>query len=76
LQLEIDDVEAEMLKDILDCWLDGYGEATTDVEQDPMWQEPEQMLEAVTSIGDDHDIVAKLRGKVREATFSGKGRPV
>ena len=60
-QVVLTDLDIEILKDILDAWLDGYSPATEQVQDDRSFDEPEEMLEAVGGMIDMHDSIVNIR---------------
>jgi hypothetical protein len=48
--LELSERQAEILKDVLDLWIEGYEAATNDVINDRSLDSAEEMLEAVDGI--------------------------
>jgi galactokinase/mevalonate kinase-like predicted kinase len=57
---------AEVLKDILDMWLDGTEAATNDVVMDRTHESVEEMLEAFDGMTELHADVRSLREALRE----------
>jgi hypothetical protein len=61
LHIELSERQAEVLKNMLDSWLDGYEEATNEVMQDPSLTGPTEMLDAMDSIRQEFKDVVDIR---------------
>jgi hypothetical protein len=62
LDLHLSDDQASALSDVLDAWLDGYEEATKQVEEDRTFETPEEYLRAMSGMHEGFDLISSIRG--------------
>lgn len=70
MTIEMTERQAEYLTDILDMWIEGYEESikqVQDVEQAPMFDQPEDLLRAVDELNWQHADAVDLKIKLLEA---------
>jgi len=74
LQLSLE--EAKLLCDILDSWIEGYEDATSDVVNDRSAESAEQYLRLVNGMVMDFDASINIRTRIREVldASTGKGK--
>lgn len=59
--LTLTDDQAGYLKDVLDFWVDGYGESFQTTMADPTFDEPEQLLEAMSGLNEQVAYAVEIR---------------
>lgn len=62
--VNLSEEEAEYLQDILDVWVDGYGDAFQQTIVDPTFDQPEELLEAVAGLHEQVELAVLIRGKL------------
>jgi hypothetical protein len=64
VRLDLTEQMAENLKDIVDCWIGEHDEATSDVEADPTFEEPEDMLDAIDGMHQQYKDAVEIRQRL------------
>lgn len=59
--IHLTDEQAAYLQDVLDFWVDGYGDSYQATLSDPTFDDPEQLLEAVSGLNEQVQLAVEIR---------------